>query len=131
MNVRPEVAEIVQRFVRRGDGHLRAAVVLVEADGAGVADAACYHCEEAVDKYLKALLTLEGIFAPRTHDLNYIHNLLPENTRLFVDRSDLLYLSTYGIERWWDPDHDQAVRVLEIARSVRQQIMDRVPTALL
>jgi HEPN domain-containing protein len=122
MNVRPEVQEVVRWFVRRGDRHLDAAVILVNADGNNVADATCYHCIEAVDKYVKALLTLHNISAPRTHDLNYIHNLLPERSRLRIDGSDLIYLSTYGIERWWDPDHAQAVRALEIARQVREQI---------
>jgi HEPN domain-containing protein len=121
MNVRPEVREIVQWFVRRGDRHLDAAGILIAADGKNVADAACYHCIEAVDKYVKALLTLHDIAAPRTHDLNYIHNLLPEASRIEVDGGDLIYLSTYGIERWWDPDHDQAVRALDIARDVREQ----------
>jgi HEPN domain-containing protein len=121
MNVRPEVKEVVRWFVRRGDRHLDAAVILARADGNNVADAACYHCIEATDKYLKALLTLNDIAAPRTHDLNYIHNLLPEVSRLHIDSSDLIYLSTYGIERWWDPDQAQAVRALEITRHVREQ----------
>ena len=121
MSVRPEVREIVHWFVRRGDRHLDAAVILVHADGVNVADAACYHCIEAADKYLKALLTLNDIAAPRTHDLNYIHNLLPIDSRLPIDHSDLIYLSTYGIERWWDPDREQAVRALKIARDVREQ----------
>jgi HEPN domain-containing protein len=120
MSERPEVHEVVRWFVKRGDGHLDAASVLVAADGNKVADAACYHCVEAVDKYLKALLTLNEIAAPRTHDLNYIHQLLPQRSRLPISGSDLIYLSTYGIERWWDPDREQAVRALEIARSVRE-----------
>ena len=126
MNVRPEVQEVVRWFVRRGDRHLDAAVSLAQSDGNSVADAACYHCIEAADKYLKALLTLNGIAAPRTHDLNYIHNLLPEAARLPIDGSDLIYLSTYGIERWWDPDHDQAVRALRIAQLVREQTATRL-----
>lgn len=126
MNVRPEVHEIVHWFVRRGDRHLDAAAILVRTDGNNVADAACYHCIEAADKYLKALLTLNDIAAPRTHDLNYIHNLLPEASRLPIDGSDLIYLSTYGIERWWDPDHNQAVRALEIARQVRAQTTSKL-----
>jgi HEPN domain-containing protein len=121
MNVRSEVKEIVRWFVRRGDRHLDAAAILVHADGNNVADAACYHCIEATDKYLKALLTLNDIAAPRTHDLNYIHNLLPESSRFDIEGSDLIYLSTYGIERWWDPDQAQAFRALEITRRVREQ----------
>ena len=130
MSARPEVDEIVRWFVRRGDGHLRAAKVLMQAETDNIADAACYHCIESVDKYLKALLTLNGIAAPRTHDLNYIHNLLPQDSKLPVDNSDLIYLSTYGIERWWDPDHEQATRALAIAHDVRDQIGKKLRSVL-
>jgi HEPN domain-containing protein len=128
--VRPEVIEVLQRFVSRGDRHLDAAVVLVRAGSDSVADAACYHCEEAVDKYIKAILTLHNIAAPRTHDLNYIHNLLPPESRLSLSAGDLIYLSTYGIERWWDPDHSQAARALEIALKAQQLVRDALARCL-
>lgn len=122
--------EIVHWFVQRGDRHLYAADVLVTHDGEEAADAACYHAEEAVDKYLKALLTLHGIAAPRTHDLNYIHNLIPREHRLDITTSDLIFLSTYGIERWWDPDHEQARKALAVAQTVSRLTVEKLPTLL-
>ncbi len=32
-------------------------------------EAVCFHCQQYVEKILKALLTLKGIEAPKTHDL--------------------------------------------------------------
>src|SRR5262249_1884728 len=39
-------------------------------------DAACFHCQQAAEKYLKALLKELGLVVPRTHELNKLLNLL-------------------------------------------------------
>ena len=40
-----------------------------------VPDAACFFCQQCVEKYLKARLTEAGIAFPRTHDLLQLLNL--------------------------------------------------------
>lgn len=44
--------------------------------GRGYGDAACFHCQQAVEKYLKARLLESGITFPRTHDLSALLALL-------------------------------------------------------
>ena len=39
-------------------------------------DAACFHCQQAAGKYLKALLQEVGLAVPRTHDLEDLLDLL-------------------------------------------------------
>ena len=39
-------------------------------------DAACFHCQQSAEKYLKALLQEFGLVVPRTHLLNDLLNLL-------------------------------------------------------
>src|SRR5881396_1041996 len=39
-----------------------------------VPDAACFHCQQCVEKYLKARLLEAGIGFPRTHDLLQLLN---------------------------------------------------------
>jgi hypothetical protein len=62
-------------------------------------DTVCFHCQQAVEKYLKALLTLLGIPAPRTHDLEVLHKLLPANSSLSVSVEALVELNPYGSAR--------------------------------
>ena len=117
--MKPEVAELVHHWTWRGDRHITAASALQECGRRGVWDAVCYHSHEAVAMYLKALHTLNGIAAPRTHDMEYLNRMLPECSRLDVDASELALLSTYGIERWWEPDVEQAQCALRFALGAR------------
>jgi HEPN domain-containing protein len=117
MKAKPEVQEVYDRWMQRAHGHINAARVLVRAAEPATEDAACYHAHEAVATVVKAALTLHGIVAPRIHDLEHLHRMIPEKSRFPADPADLSWLSTYGIERWWEPDVAQAARALDIAET--------------
>ena len=58
-----------------------------------VPDAACFFCQQCVEKYLKARLLETGIAFPRTHDLLQLLNLclqLFEGFRLVSPRGQYL-----------------------------------------
>lgn len=42
-------------------------------------DAVCFHCQQAAEKLLKALLVASDIGPPRTHDLEMLVSLLPSS----------------------------------------------------
>jgi HEPN domain-containing protein/predicted nucleotidyltransferase len=129
--VRPEVEEIIRRWVCKADRDIEAVRRLLESGNGCPYDVACYHCEQAAERYLKALLTFYGIQAPRTHDIGHLHELLPLRCQLPIPNADLEYMSAYGIDSWWDPDRAQTLRALEIVRSLRGQIRERLPKDLL
>jgi len=55
--------------------------------------AVCFHCQQNVEKLLKALLTLLAIEAPRTHDLRRLVQLAAAKCPQWLalsDRGDLL-----------------------------------------
>lgn len=68
----------------------------------------CFHCQQFVEKLLKAALTLYGVEAPKTHDLRRLIQLaepyLPELSRL-VDSSDAL--TVHGVETRYPGDMPQ------------------------
>ena len=45
----------------------------------GPYDAACFHAQQAVEKYLKGFIELHGEVAPRTHDLIELTNYAVES----------------------------------------------------
>ena len=82
MSVPPEVTEVLRRWVRKAEHDLEAARLILAGESHCPYDTACFHCHQAAEKYLKALLTLLGIQAPRTHDLGNVGAFAPRVSTL-------------------------------------------------
>src|SRR5262249_6360499 len=62
-------------------------------------DLVCFHCQQAAEKYLKALLQENGAAVPKTHDLRDLQNLvLPHDATLAILRRPLLSLNRYSVD---------------------------------
>src|SRR5262249_24902670 len=62
-------------------------------------DLVCFHCQQAAEKYLKALLQELGAVVPRAHDLeDLLDLLLPHDATLGPLRRSLVSLSRYAVE---------------------------------
>jgi HEPN domain-containing protein len=91
--------ELVAEWVKKAQGDVgtakREAVVKETPNW----DAVCFHAQQAVEKYLKALLQQEEISFTKTHDLSVLLNLVlrvfPELKEL---SEDLEWLSAFSIE---------------------------------
>ena len=72
------------------------------------AETVCFHCQQFVEKPLKAFLTYHGIETPKTHDLRRLIQLAepfaPELSRL-SDASDTLTI--HGVETSYPGDWRQ------------------------
>jgi HEPN domain-containing protein len=61
-------------------------------------DAACFHAQQCVEKYLKARLVEAGISFPKTHDLEALLDLiLPQEPLWEAFRSKLNELTSFAI----------------------------------
>jgi HEPN domain-containing protein len=61
-------------------------------------DAACFHCQQGAEKYLKALLQETGLAVPRTHELeDLLDLLLPHDATLALLRRSLRSLTPYAV----------------------------------
>ena len=75
----PEGLEVAELLVRRAAGDLKAARKLSpdpEIDEGIVG----FHTQQAVEKTLKATLTLEGVDFPKTHDIDFLVGLAGEHS---------------------------------------------------
>jgi HEPN domain-containing protein len=61
-------------------------------------DTVCFHCQQAAEKYFKAVLVLHNLEIPRTHDLEALLNAVAERFPSLSDqRADLQWLTTYAV----------------------------------
>lgn len=87
----PDVAEL-QRWLEKADRDHRSAVALMAVTPA-ITDTAAFHCQQSVEKLLKAYLFSRGVDFERTHDLRSLVLLCAESDQAFLvleDRAALL-----------------------------------------
>ena len=62
-------------------------------------DIVCFHCQQAAEKYLKAILQENALVVPRTHDLaDIIDLLLPGDATLTRIRRQAGSLTRYAVD---------------------------------
>jgi HEPN domain-containing protein len=88
-----------------------------------VHDNVCFCCQQAAEKYLKAILAEQGQAIPRTHNLeDLLGLLLPSSPSLSSVRQGLKILSRYAVEVRYPGFHAtgrQAASALRWAGKVR------------
>jgi HEPN domain-containing protein len=136
MSVPPEVTEALRQWVRKAEHDLEAARLILAAKSHCPYDTACFHCHQAAEKYLKALLTLLGIQAPRTHDLGNLLALLPAEARPSVQAAQLVAMNPYAVDvryadDWREPQREDALRAVEVAQRVRTEARRLLPPGAL
>jgi len=94
------------------------AVEILTASKRCPTETVCFHCQQFVEKLLKAILTQNGIEAPKTHDLRRLIQLAqpfaPELS-LLVDVSD--ELTVHGVETRY-PGEWRKIKKSEMKRVV-------------
>jgi HEPN domain-containing protein len=101
---------------------------------AGPYDTACFHPQQAVEKYLKAILALAGSPIPRTHDLEDIYDhcvaIAPD---LLLDPMELSLLTPYAVQLRYDvgfwPDRPTAEQALATVDRVRAAVLSILPSS--
>jgi HEPN domain-containing protein len=83
-------------------------------------DTVCFHCQQAAEKMLKALLAAKGTPPPRTHDLLLLMQVILDHTQSIETlREALIILNPYAVAARY-PDETGAVPTLDDAREARQ-----------
>ncbi len=101
-------------------------------ESAGPYDTACFHAQQAVEKYVKGLLALHGQAFHQTHNLEELQRVGEMSvTRWPLTGMDLTELTSYAVQVRYDfefwPDHKTARQALEIAREVRKRVLAAAP----
>ena len=89
------------RWIAKADEDIRVAVLVLSADPP-LADPAGYHCQQAVEKIIKALLVAAAVKVPRTHDIELLadqavplYPALGERMRSFMHLTEWQTASRY------------------------------------
>lgn len=122
MNDNGYLKEKASEWFRKGDNDIRTAEIVVKEDDPPT-DTICFHCQQAVEKYLKGYLTLNGIEFLKSHDLDYLLKLC-EGGEFEIKRQDVLRLNKYAIEPRYPADIpvyytvEEAKKAIELAKEI-------------
>lgn len=116
-------------WVRKGDSDLADARRTLASEGPY--DTACFHAQQAAEKYLKAVLALRGCAIPKTHDLEELARIAMRlEPSLDLAGLELGELTSHGVDSRYDvefwPDRDTAAAALALADATRSRVLPLV-----
>ncbi len=85
---------------------------------------AAYHCQQAAEILVKALLVQAGLAFPKTHDIAALVGLLPDSHRLKKSLSNLAKLTPYGVAYRYPAEDEWDVPNAETIEAWKNEIED-------
>jgi HEPN domain-containing protein len=130
---RPEEVKkvLVGQWLAKAEQDLKAGEALLATEPPCLYPA-CFHAQQAAEKYLKALLTFHQIEFPKTHAIELLLELLERVEPQTA--SQLQYageLTPYGVDIRYpgdqpEPELDESRKAVDLARKVRDAVMNRL-----
>jgi HEPN domain-containing protein len=127
---------VVRAWVGKAENDLKNAAHTLKLGTDCPTDTVCFHAQQCVEKYIKALLVFRTIPFPKTHDIRTLRALLPPRLRPKLDRKLQDELTAYAADRRY-PEMGPDIALLEarhavaIARRVRKEVRAHLPQAAL
>jgi HEPN domain-containing protein len=126
-----ETLEVVRQWVQKAESDWET-VLILSAHEQCPRDMVCFHCQQHVEKLLKALLTVHDIEAPRTHNLRRLIQLLEPVTRdltPLMDASDAL--TVHGVssrypDDWREIGESEMQQVLQLTAELRAILLPKI-----
>jgi len=110
-----------REWIQKADGDLKVARRELQASDP-VYDAICFHAQQCVEKYLKALCEERRGTVPKTHDLIVLLNELGASVgQLEPERKALARLGAYAVAFRY-PGEDAGIQEAQEAVSIAEQV---------
>ncbi len=132
MHEREKLITVVREWVEKAENDLKNAVNTLKMGADCPTDTVCFHAQQVVEKYLKALLVFRGINFPKTHNIEELVALLPARDRPKLSDAEQDRLTDYATITRYPGDYEpiliaEARRAVAIARRVRAEVRKRLP----
>ena len=130
----PDVLAVILQWVEKAEHDLTTASYTLRLRANCPTDTVCFHAQQCVEKYLKALLVLNDVEFGRTHHISALLSLLPPSIRPQMTPEEQERFTEYAVTTRYPGDYDpitreEAKQAVQIARRVRNQVRRRLPTA--
>jgi HEPN domain-containing protein len=122
--------ELTGEWVEKAENDFHSADLLLTAGEFPIPDAACFHCQQCAEKYLKAFLQEHMVRFERTHSLTLLLDLCKTQDQDFEKlRSELEQLENYSVAVRYPGvkiSVELAEEAFELATKVRQFVRSKL-----
>jgi HEPN domain-containing protein len=130
------VVLVIREWVSKADNDLVTAAHTLSLRESCPTDTVCFHAQQCVEKYIKALLLFQATAFPKTHDIHVLRALLPPKLRPKLDSKAQDRLTQYATSLRYpgggpDVPLSEARKAVAIARHVRKEVRRHLPRAAL
>ena len=120
-----DLQDYINKWIFRADEDLAVIDRLCESDRSSYSSSICFHAQQAVEKYLKALLAFKGIDFRKTHDVDYLLSECQKVTSEVLDCIDLKSLTDFGVairypDDFYIPDQAETEHYIKVAKVIEQ-----------
>ncbi len=131
-----ETLHVIRQRVQKAENDLTTAAHTLKLSKDAPTDTICFHAQQCVEKYLKALLVFEGKDVSKTHHISALIYLLPATLRPDLSPEEQELLTDYAVSTRYPGDYEsiplkEAQRAVQSARRVRKHIRALLPPASL
>lgn len=125
----PELQSYIKGWLEKANNDLISAQRLIEIEPM-ILDNACFHCQQAIEKYLKAFLIFKGKDIERTHNINFLLIECVQYDNSFND-IDVKNINAFAVQiRYPDdtimPELPEAKEYYQIALEVKKIVLNKV-----
>jgi HEPN domain-containing protein len=127
MPSREHVIAVFREWIVKAENDLKTAVFTLRMGAECPTDTVCFHAQQCVEKYLKAVLVCENVAFPRTHGIADLVRFLPARFRTLLPEEEQDRLTEYATVTRYPGDYEpitlrEARHAVAMARLVRKQI---------
>lgn len=121
-------ADVARSWLRKADSDLANAELCLAAGKS--LDTACFHCQQAAEKAIKAYLIAEGVEFPFIHDLKrLLEYCLATDAAFEALTADALCLNPFAVMTRYDdafwPEAEEVQQAVDAARNIRRFVSER------
>jgi HEPN domain-containing protein len=130
------VVVVVREWLAKADNDLKTASHTLTLGADCPTDTVCFHAQQCVEKYIKALLVFRATPFSKTHNIHALRALLPPKLRPKLDRKLQDRLTRYAVVLRYptgglEVTRTEARKAVAIARRVRKEARRHLPPAAL
>ncbi len=127
--------EEVKNWLQKAENDFQGAFDLSRRRKHPLPDLVCFHCQQAAEKYLKALLVFYETSFPKTHDLLMLLTLTQSaNPQLTLHREWFEILNPYSVQFRYPGDEtnkDEALLAIKTVKQIRKFLLNLFPEVMI